>query len=209
MNKTPSLGRLALGTLLIFSPLLALAGPVEQLQAFLNETQSFQAQFRQTISNRQGVQAQESWGVLSVVRPGKLRWEVSKPYPQLVVGNNEKVWVYDPELAQVTIRQNDLNSGDSPAALLAGRTALEKNFTLREDGESDGLNWVEAVPKASDSNFEKIRIGLAGKELRVMALHDNSGQVTRIYFSKHERNPKLPASFFTFTPPPGADVIGE
>ncbi len=144
MNKTASLGRLALGTLLIFSPLLALAGSVEQLQAFLNETQSFQAQFRQTISNRQGVQAQESWGVLSVVRPGKLRWEVSKPYP-----------------------------------------------------------------KASDSNFEKIRIGLAGKELRVMALHDNFGQVTRIYFSKHERNPKLPASLFTFTPPPGADVIGE
>ena len=92
---------------------------------------------------------------------------------------------------------------------MAGRTALEKNFTLREDGESDVLNWVEAVPKASDSNFEKIRIGLAGKELRVMALHDNFGQVTRIYFSKHERNPKLPASLFTFTPPPGADVAGE
>jgi outer membrane lipoprotein carrier protein len=209
MNTLNVLRRCALAVLFAGLPLLVQAGAIEDLQAFLNETQSFQAQFRQTISNRQGVQAQESFGVLSIVRPGKLRWEVSKPHPQLVVGNNEKVWVYDPELEQVTIRRNDLNSGDSPAALLAGRSALEKNFTLSEDGESDGLHWVEAVPRASDSNFEKIRIGLAGKTLRAMALHDNFGQVTRIYFSKAERNPKLPASLFTFTPPAGADVIGE
>ncbi|WP_415033386.1 outer membrane lipoprotein chaperone LolA [Azonexus sp.] len=191
------------------SPLLAIAGAVEDLQAFLRDTQSFQAEFRQTISNRQGVQAQEAFGLLSIVRPGKLRWEVSKPHPQLVVGNNEKIWIYDPDLEQVTLRRDDLTSGSSPAALLAGRVALEKNFSLRADGESEGLQWVEATPKASESNFEKIRIGLSGKTLRAMALHDNFGQVTRIHFSKSEPNPKLPASLFTFTPPPGADVIGE
>lgn len=200
---------LILSALLLLAPTLVHAGSVEQLRGFLNETQSFKAAFRQTVSNRQGTQTQESTGTLSIVRPGKLRWEVNKPYPQLVVGNNEKVWIYDPELEQVTIRQNDLNSGSSPAALLAGRSALETNFTLREDGESGGLKWVAANPKASDSSFEKIRIGLAGKELRALEMYDNFGQITRIHFSGYERNLKLPDGLFTFTPPPGADVIGE
>jgi outer membrane lipoprotein carrier protein len=93
--------------------------------------------------------------------------------------------------------------------LLAGNNDLEKNFSLAEAGEGDGLNWVEARPKSGDSGFEKIRLGLAGKDLKAMELHDNFAQVTHIRFERMERNPALPVSLFRFVPPPGTDVVGE
>ena len=94
----------------------------------------------------------------------------------------------------------------SPAALLAGSNELETNFTLSEAGEADGMNWVEAVPKAADSGFEKVRLGFAGKDLKAMELHDSFGQTTHIRFGNLERNPALPAASFKFTPPAGVDI---
>ncbi|MDP3438507.1 MAG: outer-membrane lipoprotein carrier protein LolA, partial [Azonexus sp.] len=120
-----------------------------------------------------------------------------------------KIWIYDAELKQVTVRQAGQAISGSPAALLAGRNELEKNFTLSEAGEADGMNWVEAIAKADESGFEKIRLGFVGADLRAMDLHDNFGQTTHIRFSRLERNPQLPASTFKFTPPAGVDVVGE
>ena len=96
-----------------------------------------------------------------------------------------------------------------PAALLSGNNDLEKNFALKEAGEGEGLAWVEATPKATDSGFEKVRLGFAGNDLKAMELQDSFGQTTLIRFSKIERNPALPAATFKFVPPPGVDVVGE
>ncbi len=117
--------------------------------------------------------------------------------------------LHDPELQQVTVRKADKALGASPAALLSGSNDLEKNFSLKEAGEADGLAWVEAIPKASDSGFEKVRLGFAGQELRAMELVDSFGQTTLVRFAKMERNPSLPPATFKFSPPAGADVIGE
>ena len=99
--------------------------------------------------------------------------------------------------------------GGSPAALLSGNNDLEKNFTLKDAGESEGLVWVEAVPKVGDSGFESVRLGFAGNDLKAMELHDSFGQTTLIRFTKLERNPALPATLFKFTPPAGVDIVGE
>jgi outer membrane lipoprotein carrier protein len=129
--------------------------------------------------------------------------------PQLVVGDGEKVWIYDPELKQITVRKAGQAIGGSPAALLAGSNELEKNFTLAEAGEAEGMNWVEATPKAGDSGFEKVRLGFAGRDLTAMELYDSFGQTTHIRFANVERNPVLPAATFRFTPPAGVDIVGE
>lgn len=190
-------------------PLFAHAGAIDQLRGFLNDTRSYKADFEQAVIGRNGRKPQESSGTLAIQRPGKLRWEVVKPYPQLVVGDGEKIWIHDPELQQVTVRKAGQALGGSPAALLAGSNELEKNFTLREAGEADGLAWVEAVPKVADSGFEKVRIGMAGREMKAMELHDNFGQTTHIRLLRGERNPVLAAGLFRFKPPAGSDVIGD
>lgn len=198
---------LILGAALL--PALAQAAAVEQLQRFLGGTRTLKADFAQTVSARSGRKPLESGGHLAISRPGKLRWEIVRPAPQLVVGDGEKIWIHDPELQQVTVRKAGQALGGTPAALLAGNNEIERNFTLREAGSSDGLDWVEAVPKSGDSGFEKLRLGLAGGELRVMELFDSFGQTTLIRFSHIERNVSLAPALFRFTPPAGSDVVGE
>jgi len=190
-------------------PVLAHAGAIDQLRGFLNDTRSYKADFEQAVITGSGRKPQESSGTLAIQRPGKLRWEILKPYPQLVVGDGDKIWIHDPELQQVTVRKAGPAIGSSPAALLAGNNELEKNFTLKEGGEADGLAWVEAIPKNTESGFEKVRIGMAGRDMKAMELYDNFGQTTHIRLLRGERNPALAAGLFRFTPPPGSDVIGE
>lgn len=185
------------------------AGGIDKLHRFLDTTKTLRADFAQIVVAKNGRKPQQSTGVMMFARPGKFRWQIEKPYSQLLVGDGEKVWIYDPELRQVTVRKVGAALGGTPAALLAGDNTLEKNFTLREGGESEGYEWVEAVPKTPDSGFEKVRLGFAGNELKAMELFDNFGQTTSLLFARLERNPQLAPALFRFTPPAGADVIGE
>lgn len=191
----------------------AQAGAIDKLHRFLETTKTLRADFAQIVVAKNGRKPQQSTGVMMFSRPGKFRWQIEKPYSQLLVGDGEKVWIYDPELRQVTVRKVGAALGGTPAALLAGdsagQSALEKNFTLSEAGEREGYEWVEAVPRTPDSGFEKVRLGFAGNELKAMELFDNFGQTTSLLFARLERNPQLAPALFRFTPPAGADVIGE
>ncbi|MBI3141044.1 MAG: outer membrane lipoprotein chaperone LolA [Rhodocyclales bacterium] len=188
---------------------VAHAAALDRLKSFVEGTKSARAAFTQTVVAKSGRKPQTAAGTMMFARPGKFRWVYDKPYYQLIVGDGEKLWIYDRDLNQVTAKKLSAALGTSPAALLAGDNALEKNFTLREGGESEGIEWVEAQPKAADASFESLRIGFAGDVLRAMELRDNFGQTTTLVFSQFERNPALPASLFRFVPPKGADVIGE
>ena len=206
--KTVSLSRI-LAAWALCLPLWAQAGAIDQLHDFLKNTRTFKAEFAQSVLAKNGKKPQQSAGTLAIARPGKLRWEIAKPYPQLVVSDGEKVWIHDPDLQQVTVRKLGQAIGSSPAALLAGSNELERNFSLKEAGESEGLSWLEAFPKVADSGFEKVRLAFAGGELKAMELLDSFGQTTQVRFSHAEKNPVLPAGSFIFKAPPGTDVIGQ
>ena len=194
---------------LAFEPLLACAGAIDQLHQFLAGTRTLKADFSQLVVSKGGRKPQPSSGTVVIARPGKLRWEIHKPYPQLMLGDGEKFWIHDPELNQVTVRKAGQAIGSSPAAILAGHNDLEQNFILRDTGETDGLAWVEARPRAQDSGFESVRLGFEGHDLKAMDLLDSFGQTTHIRFTRIERNAVLPAGLFKFVPPAGADVVGE
>lgn len=190
-------------------PLFAEAAAIEQMQAFLQSTRTLKADFVQAVVARGGRKPQESSGTVAILRPGRLRWEIRKPYPQLIVGDGEKIWIHDQELQQVTVRKAGQAISGSPAALLAGRNELERDFVLSEAGNADGLAWVEAVPKQNESGFERVHLGFAGGDLKAMELHDSFGQTTHIRFTNLQRNAALPDSTFRFVTPPGVDVVGE
>lgn len=185
------------------------AGGLEQLKSFLVDAKTIKAAFEQTVADGSGKVIQQSTGSMQLSRPGKFRWEYVKPYRQLMVGDGEKLWLYDPDLNQVTVKKLDKAIGSSPAALLAGDAEIEKNFNLKDGGADKNLNWVEATPKSSESTFERVRMGFASSGLSVLELKDNFGQTTVIRFANVQLNSKATAGDFSFTPPKGADVISD
>ena len=205
--------RLILGVLLVLSATAVRADAVDRLRQFLETTKLLRADFSQTVLPKNGRKPQFSSGTMAIARPHKFRWQIEKPYSQLLVSDGEKVWIYDPDLRQVTVKKVGNALGGTPAALLAGesggKSTLEKSFTLREAGEREGLEWVEAVPKSQESGFEKLRLGFAVNDLKAMELFDNFGQTTSLYFSNLERNLVVAASLLSFKPPAGVDVISE
>jgi outer membrane lipoprotein carrier protein len=188
---------------------LAFAGSLDQLKSFLTSAKSIKADFTQTVSDRSGKVIQQSSGIMQFSRPGKFRWEYLKPYKQLVVGDGEKLWLYDPDLNQVTVRKLDKAIGSSPAALLAGDAEIEKNFNLKDAGTQEKIGWVEATPKSSESTFERVRMGFAGNDLSILELKDSFGQTTVIKLANVQVNNKPAAADFSFAPPKGADVITD
>ncbi len=195
--------------LLLLLPALAHADAVQRLNSFFQGTASMRAQFRQTVLDNQSRRVQDVTGSMQLSRPGKFRWDYNKPYVQLVVGDGQKVWLYDPDLNQVTVRPLDKVLGSSPAALLAGSSDIEKTFNLKDVGMQNDLEWAEVTPKDKESGFERMLLGFKGEQLAEMELHDNFGQTTVIEFTRLERNPKLNPQAFRFSPPKGADVVGD
>ena len=198
----------------LFASFLALffsnsnAASVERFQSYLRTTQAARADFQQKVFDKSGKLVQESKGNFSFLRPGRFRWTYVKP-PQLIVGDGEKVWIHDADLNQVTVRRATRVLGATPAALLAGASDLAKSFELSEAGTKDGLEWLEAKPREKESGFDRIRLGMSVSGVEAMELVDHFGQTTVLRFSNMERNPQFEAGTFRFTPPKGADVLGE
>ena len=185
------------------------AGGTDALRSYLRDTQAVKARFAQVVVDKNLKRLSEAVGTMQFQRPGRFRWEYAKPYEQLIVGDGARVWVYDKDLNQVTMRKLDRALGSTPAALLAGSNEIEKAYTLADIGQQDGLDWVEATPRSKEGTFERVRMGFGKDGLEAMELHDAFGQTTLIKFGSIERNPKLAADLFRFTPPKGADVISE
>ena len=198
-----------LSCLASLSSLPADASSLESLKTFLSEVNSARAQFKQLVLDKKLTAVQEASGTMMFSRPGKFRWVYDQPYEQLIVGDGAKLWMYDADLKQVTVKQMDRAIGSSPAALLAGKNEIEKHFNLNDLGKRGSMEWLEATPKDKESSFASVRMAFSGKGLEVMELRDHFGQTTVIRFSSLERNPRLSPDLFKFTPPKGADVIGD
>ena len=187
----------------------ASAAALERFQTFLRGTQSARADFEQKVYDRNKKLVQDSKGSFAFVRPGKFRWAFAKPYSQLIVGDGEKVWVHDEDLNQVTVRKLSHAVGATPAELISGSADVEQSFVFTEGGDKDGLQWLDAKPKATDAGFERIRMGFSANGIEAMELVDQFGQTTMLRFSNLQRNPKLDPATFRFTPPKGADLLGQ
>ena len=210
MKKIITVTGLVLGML----ALPAQADGVATLKDFFKNTQTLWARFNQVVTDTNGGKLQEVKGSMQLQRPGKFRWDYDKPFVQQIIGDGAKVWLYDPELNQVTVRSLDKAMGSSPAALLAGGNEIEKNFNLKNLSNTPSLEWVSASPKDKDSGFESVALGfLTGGPnkgmLQELELLDSFGNKTKIKLSQWERNSKIDAQQFKFVPPIGADVVGE
>ena len=178
------------------------------LDKFLTETQTMTASFAQTLKTSDGKLLQESAGEFYLQRPGKFRWNYTRPYPQEIVSDGKQVWVYDVDLQQVTVQPQGATQNNTPMALLQNKQKLEDAFEIHERGTVSGLHRIELLNKKEDVDFDRIIIGLDETGLRSLQLHDQFEQTTHIYFTELQSNPELDRGIFEFTPPEGVDVFG-
>ena len=203
-----------MAALLLAASLTVVAGePVDDaesdLRRFLAEVDSLEADFHQTLVDPDGVVAQATSGRLFILRPLRFRWEYQEPGEQLVVSDGERMWLYDVDLEQVTVRELDDSLQRTPAALLSGTSDFDETFTVQGQWEEGDTRWVELAPKRDSGDFQAMRVAFREGRLVAMDLTDNLDQMTRIEFGASVRNPELDPELFTFTPPEGVDVISE
>jgi outer membrane lipoprotein carrier protein len=193
---------------LIFISHTAIAASLERFQSYLRTTQAARGEFVQKVYDKTGKLVQDSRGSFAFLRPGRFRWTYVKPQ-QVIVGDGDRVWIHDADLNQVTVRKVARVLGVTPAALLAGASDIANAFDMKEIGEKEGLEWLEAKPREKEAGFESVRLGLSTGGVEAMELVDHFGQTTVLRFSGVVRNPQIDPATFRFTPPKGADVLGD
>lgn len=193
-------------------PLMAQAAALDQFKSFVSSTRTARGEFSQRLVKNDGGAAKvsnASTGSFEFSRPGRFIWTYRKPYEQVLQADGDKLYIYDRDLNQVTVRKLGNALGSSPAAILFGSNDLEKNFTLKEGGAREGLEWLQVTPKSRDTTFEQIGIGLKDGVPAAMELRDTFGQVSLLTFTSFEKNPPLPEGHFKFVVPKGADVLEQ
>lgn len=200
--------RLLLTLFFLFAQTASATG-LERMKEYFQNIQTAQANFHQVVTDKQGHKTQDVTGIMHLQKPSKFRWDYDKPFVQIIVGDGEKVWLYDPDLSQVTVRSFSKAVGSSPAALLAGGKEMERLFAIKDTSRKGVLEWVLAVPKVKETGFERAFLGFKDDALMEMELHDSFGNRIAIVFTNVQKNPKISAEIFKFTPPADADVLSQ
>ncbi len=184
--------------------------PASEVERNLAGLSSWSADFQQTIDDAQGKVLRSAAGKFYLQRPGKFRWDYADPSEQMVLADGKQIWFYDKDLAQANVRDMDSTLASTPAMLLTGNGSVSDQFEVTALPASGGLRWFQLVPKHPSTDFQLVRIGFdKDGELASMFLADKLNQITQLTFTHPTKNPKFPPDLFTFSPPPGVDVIGR
>jgi len=200
--------KLLLSATLALAAGLAHADAVDTLREFVRDVKTGRANFTQTVTSPDGAKKKTTSGSFEFSRPNRFRFVYTKPFEQTIVGDGQKVWIYDADLNQASSRKMSQALGATPAALLAGGS-LEKDFDLSALPAKDGLEWVQALPKSKEGTFQSLRIGFKGKALAALEILDNFGQRSMLQFSDVGANVAVAPEAFHFTPPKGAEVVEQ
>ena len=168
---------------------------------------SVRAEFVQDLLDKDGKTAEHAVGVLYLKKPGRFRWDYSEP-KQLIVSDGTRLWLYDPELEQATVRKVKDTLSQTPAMLLSGEAKVSDGYVVSAAGSAGGLDWVRLVPRKAEADFRELKLGFAAGTLKRMEFADKLNQLTRVELTHIERNAHLADSLFQFVAPPGVDVIG-
>jgi outer membrane lipoprotein carrier protein len=197
-------------SLLMFAAAAAHADAVDTLKEFVRDVKTGRAAFTQAVTSPDGVKKKTSSGSFEFARPNRFRFAYARPFEQLIVADGQKVWIYDADLQQASVRSMDKALGATPAALLAGGS-LEKDFELKALPSAEGLDWMQATPRVKDdaANLRSLKVGFNGRTLAAIDLVDGFGQRSLLSFKDLATNVTLAPDHFRFVPPKGVDVLTQ
>lgn len=188
------------------------ANDAARLEALLAPLAAFAADFEQVVTDADGLALETSTGRMTLNRPGRLRWEVREPWPQLVLADGISLWVHEPDLEQVTVRPLAGALAGTPAMLLLEAPgSLVTHFAVA--GEGGGR--FRLLPQDERSLFQALHLAFdadgadAAMAPRSLVIVDHMNRTTHVRFANATTAPALTPELFEFEIPPGTDVIGE
>jgi len=181
----------------------------DPLQYFLTDLRSLEAKFVQILINENGDELERTEGVLYLQTPDSFFWHYQKPYAQKIISNGSKLWIFDEDLEQVTVKNIDNKIEQTPAGIILGNHSIKEHFVQISIGVIDGYDWIELTPRDLDAQYKNIKIGFNNNNLGMMIIIDNLEQITRIDFSDSKKNIKLSSEIFNFNVPDNIDIFDE
>jgi len=179
------------------------AATIEDLQQKLNNIKTYRATFSQTVKDDTGQTIQQSEGDMALAKPMRFRWETFKPVKQLIVLDGKRVWIYDIDLEQVSVRPLALENQSSPAFFLSSKHKIAEQYQLKSYKNQRFI----LTPRNKQAKFQRIVLQFAGEALSEMQMVDPLGQTTTLTLKSTHINQKLSPKLFQFKAPAGVDVI--
>jgi outer membrane lipoprotein carrier protein len=186
-----------------------LPAAVERVAALLQPVERFAADFTQTVMGARGELRESAAGYVRIERPHRFKWVVEDPYPQFIVTEGDRLYVYDPDLEQVQIRTMAEALEGTPALVLTGDAAqINAHFEVTQTN-TDGLLVFTLVPRSNKALYTEMHMTFDSGRLAAIDIRDSLGQSTEVRFFNADTAPNFPRNEFEFTIPPNADVIGD
>lgn len=200
--------RPAASVLLVFAFAVSVSGAQQPeseggsalLDRFIEEVTTLEARFEQEVWSSDGRLLEVQSGTFALARPGRFLWHTQEPFEQLLIADDENLWMYDVELEQETLMPIDETTSSTPAMLLGGEQGVREGFTVIDEYVQDGLSWVALAPDLPGADFRSVALAFDDAELRRFNLVDALGQLTRIELSDVMVNTDLDADLFRFDP---------
>lgn len=180
----------------------------DALQVKLNAMRTMTANFKQVIKSKQR-EISHSSGTMALERPGHFRWQTKAPMEQLVVADGNKLWVYDVDLEQVTVKKQTKSLGGTAALFLSGyNDTVTRDFNVIATNVGKEQTY-DLQSKSNKANFQRLKLIFAGDVLKTLEMYDQLGQHTIVNLTNVKTNPKVTANLFQFKPPKGSDVVQQ
>ena len=179
-----------------------------ELSVFLKEFGSSRGHFTQTRFSGDRKIVEQASGYFKVKSPRYLYWEYTDPFSQSITIDGEMLWLYDPDLEQVTRQDLGMGSSEIPSFFLTGQSALREHYDISVDEvrSLSGWTWFDLVPKTT-ANFLLVSIGAYHRQIAKIELQDTLGYLTVVEFHDLETKPEFDDADFEFVPPDGVEII--
>jgi len=181
---------------------------IQRVESHYNRARTLSLRYREVMVEEGRSRRPES-GVLTLRKPGKMRWEYDSPAGKLFVSDGKTVYLYTPQDQRVE-RSSLKVSEDlrAPMAFLLGHLDLKREFAAFSIREAGADTWLDAAAKNSRVPYEKIEL-LVTPDASIKQLNVVGRDQSRLSFSfsNETLNPPLSDRLFQFAVPAGAEVV--
>ena len=183
---------------------------LDAIQNHYEKILTFEANFIQESYIRMMNQTQSVEGKVKIKKPGKMRWVYGAPEEQVLISDENTLWLYIPEEEQATkVPVESIYSSNTPALFLAGQGKLTEAFKVESVNQEKKKIIVTLVPKTAQQGLARLVLFADKKNYQITGstVYDKLGNKTTIRFNQIRVNKKISEKQFQLNTPPNVEIL--